>query len=67
MREITENDLPTLSDEEIIAAINNMDDDDDYYKGIIYHHRPSSMDDWWSLADGNEIKYYLGGFPERVD
>lgn len=40
-----------------------MDDDDDYYKGIINHYR---IDDWWSLNDGNEIKYYLGGFPDRV-
>lgn len=53
--------------EEALENRMGMDDDDDYYKGIIYHHRPSSMDDWWSLADGNEIKYYLGGFPERVD
>jgi hypothetical protein len=44
-----------------------MDDDDDYYREIIYHYEPCSMDDWWSLADGNEIKYYLGGFPERVE
>ena len=43
-----------------------MDDDDDYYREIIYHYEPCSMDDWWSLADGNEIKYYLGGFPDRV-
>lgn len=52
--------------EEALENRMGMDDDDDYYKGIIYHHRPSSMDDWWSLADGNEIKYYLGGFPDRV-
>jgi hypothetical protein len=38
----------------------------DYYREIIYHYEPCSMDDWWSLADGNEIKYYLGGFPDRV-
>lgn len=38
----------------------------DYYREIIYHNEPSSIDDWWSLADGNEIKYYLGNFPERV-
>ena len=43
-----------------------MDDDDDYYKGIIYHNEPCSIDDWWSLADGNDIKYYLGNFPDRV-
>ena len=53
--------------EEALENRMGMDDDDDYYKGIIYHHRPSSMDDWWSLADGNEIIYYLGGFPERVE
>ena len=39
----------------------------DYYREIIYHYEPCSMDDWWSLADGNEIIYYLGGFPERVE
>ncbi len=39
----------------------------DYYREIIYHYEPCSMDDWWSLADGNDIKYYLGGFPGRVD
>ena len=39
----------------------------DYYREIIYHYEPCSMDDWWSLADGNEIKYYLGSFPERVE
>lgn len=43
-----------------------IDDDDDYYKGIIYHNEPCSIDDWWSLADGNDIKYYLGNFPDRV-
>lgn len=40
-----------------------MDDDDDYYKSIINHYR---IDDWWSLNDDNDIKYYLGGFPDRV-
>ena len=39
----------------------------DYYREIIYYNEPCSTDDWWSLADGNEIKYYLGGFPGRVD
>ena len=39
----------------------------DYYREIIYHNEPCSIDDWWSLADGNEIKYYLGDFPERVE
>ena len=40
-----------------------MDDDDDYYKSIINHYR---IDDWWSMNDDNDIKYYLGGFPDRV-
>ena len=40
-----------------------MDDDDDYYKSIINHYR---IDDWWSMNDDNDIKYCLGGFPDRV-
>ena len=32
-------------------------------KSIINHYR---IDDWWSLNDDNDIKYYLGGFPDRV-
>jgi hypothetical protein len=50
--------------EEALENRMTMDDDDDYYKSIINHYR---IDDWWSLNDDNDIKYYLGSFPERVE
>ena len=49
--------------EEALENRMTMDDDDDYYKSIINHYR---IDDWWSMNDDNDIKYYLGGFPDRV-
>jgi len=39
----------------------------DFYRETINHCEPWSIDDCWSLADGNDIKYYLGNFPDRVE